>query len=139
MCILWDGSLSRRAVWGLRAAAPRLRRPCTPPRSWGSCHLGGHTARRAPHGSDMLLLSELQVATTPKHLLTVVIDDLGFDDLGFRNGGQIDTPNFNHLHQQGIDMKAYYVQPSCSPTRATILRVEFAAEGDKVCICWFEI
>eukprot|EP00908_Phaeocystis_cordata_P008457 Transcript_19134.p1 GENE.Transcript_19134~~Transcript_19134.p1 ORF type:complete len:530 (-),score=182.55 Transcript_19134:868-2400(-) len=69
----------------------------------------------------MLLLSVLPVATTPKHLLTVVIDDLGFDDLGFRNGGQIDTPNFNHLHRQGIDMNAYYVQPSCSPTRATIL------------------
>ena len=61
------------------------------------------------------------LATPPKHVLAVVIDDLGADDLGFRNQHQIDTPNFNRLHAAGIDLTSYYVQPSCSPTRAAIL------------------
>eukprot|EP01052_Picozoa_sp_SAG31_P022950 SAG31_NODE_1855_length_7064_cov_49.836324_5_plen_50_part_00 len=41
----------------------------------------------------ILLLSLLPLllgAAAPKHLLVVVIDDLGFDDLGFRN--QVPTP-----------------------------------------------
>ena len=72
----------------------------------------------------ILLLSLLPLllgAAAPKHLLVVVIDDLGFDDLGFRNEGQIKTPHFNALAHSGIILDSYYVQPSCSPTRATIM------------------
>ena len=60
-------------------------------------------------------------AAAPKHLVVLVIDDLGFDDLGFRNEGQIKTPHFNTLAHSGIVLDSYYVQPSCSPTRATIM------------------
>ena len=63
----------------------------------------------------------LLAASNPRHVITVVIDDLGADDLGFRNDGQIKTPNFNKLHAEGIELASYYVQPSCSPTRAAIL------------------
>ena len=49
------------------------------------------------------------------------MDDLGFDDLGFRNGNQIKTPVFNRLAGEGVVLTSYYVQPSCSPTRATIM------------------
>jgi len=60
-------------------------------------------------------------ALTPKHVLMVVIDDLGYDDLGFRNSKQIKTPTFDKLAQGGIELSQYYVQPSCSPTRAALL------------------
>eukprot|EP00929_Paragymnodinium_shiwhaense_P079975 TRINITY_DN41695_c0_g1_i1.p1 TRINITY_DN41695_c0_g1~~TRINITY_DN41695_c0_g1_i1.p1 ORF type:complete len:519 (+),score=79.06 TRINITY_DN41695_c0_g1_i1:75-1631(+) len=60
-------------------------------------------------------------STKPKHILAVIIDDLGFDDLGFRNENQIKTPNFNALANDGVILNNYYVQPSCSPTRATIM------------------
>eukprot|EP01049_Picozoa_sp_SAG25_P005381 SAG25_NODE_367_length_9118_cov_54.828578_2_plen_212_part_00 len=53
-----------------------------------------------------------------------MIDDLGFDDLGFRNSGQIQTPHFDQLAHSGILLDSYYVQPSCSPTRATIMTGE---------------
>ena len=60
-------------------------------------------------------------SNSPQHVLLTVIDDLGFDDLGFRNEHQIKTPTFNKLHDEGIEFSSYYVQPSCSPTRAAIL------------------
>ena len=47
--------------------------------------------------------------------------DLGFDDMGYANGGQIATPNFNEMRARGIALTQYYVQPSCSPTRATLM------------------
>ena len=46
----------------------------------------------------------------PKHILLTVIDDLGYDDLGFRNGGQIQTPVFNRLHSEGIELGQLSVQ-----------------------------
>ena len=46
---------------------------------------------------------------------------LGYDDFGFANDNQIKTPTFNSLHDEGIALSQYYVQPSCSPTRATFL------------------
>eukprot|EP00040_Diaphanoeca_grandis_P014932 m.75864 g.75864 ORF g.75864 m.75864 type:complete len:563 (+) comp24834_c0_seq1:76-1764(+) len=58
---------------------------------------------------------------SPKHVIVTVIDDLGFDDFGYANDGQTFTPTFNQMHSQGIALTQYYVQPSCSPTRATIL------------------
>jgi len=57
----------------------------------------------------------------PKNILMVVIDDLGFDDMGFRNGGQIPTTHFDNLAKSGIVLEKYYVQASCSPTRATFM------------------
>jgi arylsulfatase A-like enzyme len=39
----------------------------------------------------------------------------------YANGGQIATPNFNEMHDRGIALTQYYVQPSCSPTRATLM------------------
>ena len=41
--------------------------------------------------------------------------------MGYANDGQIKTPTFNRMHSRGIALSQYYVQPSCSPTRATLL------------------
>jgi arylsulfatase A-like enzyme len=41
--------------------------------------------------------------------------------MGYANGGQITTPNFNAMHERGVALSQYYVQPSCSPTRATLM------------------
>eukprot|EP00041_Stephanoeca_diplocostata_P012429 m.208122 g.208122 ORF g.208122 m.208122 type:complete len:451 (+) comp18957_c1_seq5:103-1455(+) len=67
------------------------------------------------------LLGIASSAKKPRHVLLTVVDDLGFDDLGFRNDNQIPTVNFNFIAQNGIILDNYYVQPSCSPTRATIM------------------
>lgn len=63
----------------------------------------------------------LGAAGSPRHVVALLIDDLGYDDLGFRNEQQIRTPHLTQLHSGGVTMANYYVQPSCSPTRAAIL------------------
>ena len=60
------------------------------------------------------------------HVLMIVIDDLGFDDMGFRmelNGQekQIDTKNVDKLAREGVVLDSYYVQCVCSPSRVTFL------------------
>ncbi|CAK8993557.1 unnamed protein product [Durusdinium trenchii] len=81
------------------------------------------------HGECSVLLMRLALATfafgvaakpAKPHIIFHVIDDFGWDDPGFRNH-QIHTPALDMFHQQGITLDQYYVQPSCSPSRATFM------------------
>ena len=62
----------------------------------------------------------ITIATIPKHILLVVIDDLGYADLGF-TGSQINTPTIDALAATGVVLKSFYVQRACSPSRASLL------------------
>jgi arylsulfatase len=52
--------------------------------------------------------------------LIVLLDDLGFSDLG-TYGGEVRTPNIDKLAAAGTRFRNYYVTPRCSPTRLSLL------------------
>lgn len=54
------------------------------------------------------------------NVLLIVADDLGWRDVGY-NGSEIRTPNIDALADAGALMARYYVQPTCSPTRASLM------------------
>ena len=54
------------------------------------------------------------------HILLVIVDDLGSNDLG-RHGSGIQTPIMDQLAATGVFLDNYYVLPYCSPTRASLL------------------
>lgn len=56
----------------------------------------------------------------PPHIVLIVIDDLGWSDVGFQ-GSVIHTPNINKLATEGVILDNYYVQPLCTPTRSTLM------------------
>ena len=56
---------------------------------------------------------------TKPHILFILADDYGSFDAGFR-GSEILTPNLDSLAASGIKLENYYVQSSCSPTRAQL-------------------
>ena len=62
----------------------------------------------------------LQVIAFPPHVLLIVLDDLGWSDVGF-HGSQINTPNMDKFASEGVILDNYYVQPICSPTRGALL------------------
>ena len=68
----------------------------------------------------MLIISVRPAVTAPLHILLIVVDDLGWSDVGFYNP-QINTPNIDHLASEGVILDNYYVQPICTPTRAALL------------------
>mmetsp|Transcript_50791 Transcript_50791/g.99557 ORF Transcript_50791/g.99557 Transcript_50791/m.99557 type:complete len:546 (-) Transcript_50791:14-1651(-) len=55
------------------------------------------------------------------HILVIVADDLGWNDVDFHGSEQIPTPNLSNLAKKGVIFDNYYVQPVCSPTRSTLL------------------
>lgn len=69
----------------------------------------------------LLLLSFVAADQQPPHIIFVVLDDFGYDDVGFHNNGGIQTPAMDALHADGIELTNYYVECVCSPTRATFM------------------
>ncbi len=58
----------------------------------------------------------------PPNVLLIMIDDLGWMDVGYREGSPYDTPRIDRLAKQGMRFpNAYASQTVCSPTRAALL------------------
>ena len=68
----------------------------------------------------ILLLAVLPIASRP-HIVIAVADDLGWSDLGYQNISGIRTPHIDKLARSGIILTNHYVQPLCSPSRASLL------------------
>ena len=54
------------------------------------------------------------------NILLIVADDLGYSDIS-PYGGNIETPVLNQLAKEGVSFTSFYVQPTCSPTRSSLL------------------
>jgi len=72
-----------------------------------------------------LLLAGLScraLAAKQPNIVLFFVDDLGWNNLGYRNPGLFETPNIDRLAKDGIDFQQCYVaSPTCSPSRATLL------------------
>ena len=60
------------------------------------------------------------LAASRPHIIFMMADDLGWGDVGY-HGSQIETPNIDRLAQRGTQLDQFYVQPVCSPTRASLM------------------
>jgi arylsulfatase A-like enzyme len=72
---------------------------------------------------DKLAALEKKFGKKP-NIVVVLLDDVGWMDVGFNGGGIAvgnDTPNLDKFAAGGLIMTSAYSQPSCTPTRATIL------------------
>ncbi|RVE61210.1 hypothetical protein OJAV_G00168480 [Oryzias javanicus] len=56
----------------------------------------------------------------PPHIIFVLIDDQGFNDIGYHNP-TIKTPTLDKLAAEGVKLENYYVQPICTPSRSQLL------------------
>ena len=59
-------------------------------------------------------------AANKPNILMFVIDDLGWNDTGYR-GSDIPMPTIDKFANEGIRLQQYYVQRVCSPTRSAIM------------------
>jgi hypothetical protein len=67
------------------------------------------------------VLSSDAAAASKPHVLIMIADDLGYNDISAHGSAQIPTPAIDGLMKNGARLDQYYVQPVCSPTRATLL------------------
>lgn len=59
--------------------------------------------------------------TKQPHVVVIVADDLGWNDVSSHGSPQILTPNIDRLALDGVSLFNYYVLPICTPTRSALL------------------
>jgi len=80
----------------------------------------------------LLVVSPLCAASPPRanastsapsapHIVFIIADDLGYNDVGYHGSPQIPTPHIDALAARGVRLESYYVQPVCSPSRSSFL------------------
>lgn len=70
--------------------------------------------------SDAESSNAVELDERPPNIVLIVIDDLGYTDLG-SYGGEIRTPNLDQLAGRGMRFTDFYVSPNCAPTRSMLL------------------
>jgi arylsulfatase A-like enzyme len=67
------------------------------------------------------ITSFITVHAAQPNILYILADDMGYADAGFMGSQEIRTPELDKLANAGAILSAFYVQPVCSPTRATLM------------------
>lgn len=81
---------------------------------------GGTAPASALAALGIATQAEAQPAVTPPHIVYIIVDDLGWKDVGY-HGSDILTPNIDALAANGARLEQFYAQPMCTPTRAALM------------------
>lgn len=79
----------------------------------------------------MFLFSHGVIAADKPNIILIVLDDLGWRDVGFMGNSFIETPQLDKLAAEGLVFdNAYSNAPNCAPSRAAIMSGQYAPRTD---------
>ncbi|WP_020602958.1 sulfatase [Spirosoma spitsbergense] len=88
----------------------------------------GSVERSKPANPNATERSPAGRAAGPPNILFILVDDLGWRDIGAFGSSFYETPNIDALTQKGVKFtNAYAACPVCSPTRASIMTGKYPA------------
>jgi arylsulfatase A-like enzyme len=85
--------------------------------------------RRLSSAAALLLVPFVLTATAAArqpNIIFILMDDMGWRDVGFMGNEFVETPNLNRLAKEGlIFSQAYASAPNCAPTRACLMSGQY--------------
>lgn len=60
------------------------------------------------------------------NIILILVDDLGFSDIGSYGASEIHTPNLDRLASEGIRFRQFYNNSISAPTRASLITGQFS-------------
>lgn len=73
-----------------------------------------------------LSITENTLCAGPPNVVLILIDDMGWRDVGFAGNDFVETPHLDRLAQEGIRFtQAYASAPNCAPTRACLMSGQY--------------
>lgn len=74
----------------------------------------------------LLLSAAFSGGKTPPNIVVILIDDMGWGDLGSFGGTEAKTPNIDRLASEGLRFRQFYVNSSiCSPSRCALMTGQY--------------
>ncbi|MFQ6097963.1 MAG: sulfatase-like hydrolase/transferase, partial [Armatimonadota bacterium] len=61
------------------------------------------------------------------NVVLVMTDDQGYGDLACLGNSVIETPNLDRLHGESVRLSNFHVDPTCSPTRASLMTGRYSS------------
>ena len=64
-----------------------------------------------------------KISATPPHIFFVLVDDLGWGDVGFNRAvatPEVATPTMDAIVREGVHLRRHYVHKMCTPTRTSV-------------------
>jgi len=71
--------------------------------------------------SLLLLGISLRAKQTKPNIILLMGDDHGWEEVGYNGHPYVKTPNLDKMAAAGLRLDNFYAQPSCSPTRGSVL------------------
>jgi len=69
----------------------------------------------------LILSASALIATEKPNIVLFLADDVGWNDVGFHNNGEFQTPAIDSLVKDGVEFSRFYTTSICSPTRAGVM------------------
>lgn len=66
-------------------------------------------------------LSAADPSNDKPNVIVVMVDNVGFAEVGINGNDKIKTPNLDRFASDGAQMERFYCNPMCAPTRASIM------------------
>ena len=67
------------------------------------------------------VLDAAETNATRPNIVYLLVDDMGYADIGFNGCKDIHTPNIDNIAKRGAILDDFYAQPVCSPGRAALM------------------
>ena len=71
--------------------------------------------------AGLAFIATATFAADRPNIVFLLADDMGYGDPGFNGCRDIQTPELDKLAHAGTVLDSFYVQPVCSPTRASLM------------------